>query len=128
MSKFTVPQESLAGLPKITFEFDGSLCHAAMAVATLTADVSPFDGDRANLSIVDERGEVLADVVVRKVETDKDITESVLRIGSALLWSHARYVDAKNLAPIQPPPGWTSREFDPAIDHVITPADIMETP
>lgn len=95
MSRFTVPQESIAGLPTINFEFDGSRCHAALAGATLTADASVGDGDRANLSIVDERGEVLADVMVRKVETDKDITESVLRVGSALLWSYARYVEAK---------------------------------
>lgn len=98
MSKFTVPQESIAGLPTIQFEFDGSLCHAMLAGATLTADASVGDGDRANLTIVDVQGEVIADIMVRKIETDKDITESVLRIGSALLWSHARYVEAKSKA------------------------------
>src|SRR5262249_31842209 len=98
MTRFTVPQESIAGLPTIHFEFDGPLCHAALAGASLVADTSVGVGDRANLSIVDERGEVLADVMVRKVETDSSITESVCRIGSALLWSHARYVEVKSKA------------------------------
>lgn len=99
MTAFTVPQESIAGLPTITFEFDGSLARATLAGAKLVAHYSPFDGDRANLSISDEHGEVIADVMVRKVETDKNITESVLRIGSALLWSHARYIEAKTTEP-----------------------------
>lgn len=124
MSKFTVPQESIAGLPTIEFRFDGSLCRAELAGARLVADASVGDGDRSNLQITAVDGEVIADVMVRKVETDSSITETVCRIGSALLWSHARYVEAKNAAPIPPPPGWTPREFDPSKDYLIKPEDM----
>lgn len=51
--------------------------------------------DRANMSILDAHSEALADILIRRVPTDENITESVLRIGSALLWSHARYIEAK---------------------------------
>lgn len=92
---FTIPQESIAGAPTIEFKFDGSLCRAELAGAQLLADASIGDGDRSNLQITAADGEVIADVMVRKVETDENITESVLRIGSALLWSHARWAEAQ---------------------------------
>lgn len=103
MSNFTIPQESIAGAPTIDFRFDGSLATAELAGATLTADASVGDGDRANLSIVDEQGEVIADIMVRKVETDSTITETVCRIGSALLWSHARWREAQAKQPAPSP-------------------------
>ena len=93
MSKFKVPQESIAGLPTIDFEFDGPHCRAKLAGATLLADC--VESDRANVTVTDAHGVVLADVMVRHHPPDHDITESVLRVGSALLWSHARYVEAK---------------------------------
>lgn len=92
-NKFTIPQESIAGAPTISFEFQGALGHAMLAGATLTADLC--GDDRANVTIVDERGEVIADVMVRKMPTDENITVSVMNIGTALLWSHARWVEAQ---------------------------------
>ncbi len=93
MNKFTVPQESIAGLPTITFEFEGPLGRAELAGAEMRADVGG-DPDRANLMITDAQGELLVDLMVRRVSTDENITVSVARVGSALLWSHARYVEA----------------------------------
>lgn len=92
-NKFTVPQESIAGLPTITFEFEGSFGRAELAGAKLVADVND-DHDRANLTITDAQGELLVDLMVRRVPTDENITVSVTRVGSALLWSHTRYVEA----------------------------------
>jgi hypothetical protein len=66
---------------------------ATLAGATLTADY--LADDRANLIIEDSGGECLADIMVRKVAIDENISVSVMRIGSALLWSHARWVEAK---------------------------------
>ncbi len=93
-NKFTVPQESIAGLPTITFEFDGVHGRAELAGAILKA-VTWLDGvDYADITIVDRHDEVLVDLTVRRVSTDENITVSVARVGSALLWSHARYVEA----------------------------------
>lgn len=97
-NKFTVPQESIAGLPTITFEFDDSVGCATLAGATLKAVASPGDENRAVLTIVDAQGELLVDLTVRRVPTDENITVSVARVGSALLWSHARYVEATKTA------------------------------
>lgn len=92
MNKFTVPQESIAGLPTIMFEFDGSLGRAELAGAKLTADTND-DHDRANLCITDAQGNLLVDIMVRRAPVDENIAVSVVRVGSALLWSHARYVE-----------------------------------
>lgn len=91
MSEFKIPNISIAGLPTIEFTFDGSLARAELAGAKLIADCGG-DTDRANLMITDVAGELLADVMVRKMPADESITVSVMNVGSALLWSHARWV------------------------------------
>lgn len=90
---FTIPQESIAGAPTIDFHFDGSLATAELAGAKLTADRR--DDDTANLQIVDAEGHIIADVMVRKMPRDENITVSVMNIGTALLWSHARWKEAQ---------------------------------
>lgn len=96
-NKFTIPQESIAGAPTIEFRFDGSLAVAELAGAKLTADRCA--DDRANLQIVDAEGDLIADVMIRKMPRDENITVSVMNIGTALLWSHARWLEASRREP-----------------------------
>lgn len=115
---FTVPQESIAGAPTIEFKFDGSMATAELAGAKLFAERR--DDDTANLKIVDAEGDLIADIMVRKMPRDENITVSVMNIGTALLWSHARWVEAQATQgsptpppippdPVPPPPipSWT---------------------
>jgi hypothetical protein len=103
-NKFTIPQESISGAPAIHFKFDGSLATAELAGAKLTA--SRAGDDRASLQIVDAEGEVIADVIVRKMPRDENITVSVMNVGTALLWSHARWAEVQAVdraSPVPPP-------------------------
>lgn len=93
MNNFTIPQESIAGAPTIDFRFDGSLATAELAGAKLMAD--RLDDERANLHIIDADGDIIADIMVRKMPRDENITASVMNIGTALLWSHARWREAQ---------------------------------
>jgi len=94
---FTIPQESIAGAPTIQFRFDGGLATAELAGAKLIA--SGAGEDRANLQITDAAGDLIADVIVRKMPAEESITISVMNIGTALLWSHARWAQAVSKAP-----------------------------
>lgn len=88
---FTVPSVSVAGLPTIDFEFRGDTCRAKMEGAALYAKMRR-DGN-CDLRLKDAGGEVLADLVVNE-RSHRTMTENVIDIGSALLWSHWRYLEA----------------------------------
>lgn len=89
MTRFTSQTISTADAPPIEFQFDRDVGTAEYAGAKLRAEaVGP---DRADVTIKDATGEVLADLVVRKMPRDESITVSVMNVGSALLWSHYRW-------------------------------------
>lgn len=90
---FKVPNISIAGGPTVDWNFDGDTARADCAGAKAYAE-RRSDGC-ADLRVTDAAGEVLADVIVRKAPADDSITVSVMNVGTALLWSHARYVEAK---------------------------------
>lgn len=105
---FTVPNVSIAGAPTIDWNFTGSVGRAEIAGAKAYAEA--IDDTRADLRITDATGEVLADVVVRKMDADDSITVSVMNIGTALLWSHMRWLEANKEAPCA---GATAPEMKP---------------
>lgn len=92
MTEFKQTSISIDGAPTIEFTFDGSVGTAEYAGAKLTTDA--IDAERANLQIVDATGTLIADVMVRKMPADENITVSTMNIGSALLWSHFRWQQA----------------------------------
>jgi len=93
MSNFQIPQPSIAGGPTIEFAFAGDVCTAELAGAKLRAE--RLDDEHADLRLHDATGKVLASVVVSKLWDDESITVSVMNIGSALLWSHVRWLEAQ---------------------------------
>jgi hypothetical protein len=93
MSEFKIENISIAGAPTIEFQFAGSCCAAECAGAKLAAIA--LDENEATIRIEDAGGELLADITVRKMPHDENITVSVMNVGAALLWSHARWVAAQ---------------------------------
>lgn len=89
---FSVPNISIAGEPTINFDFAGSACAAELGGAKL-AGVACSDDD-AQIVITDVEGELLAKLTIHKRE-HRTLTENVMDIGSALLWSHWRWLQAK---------------------------------
>lgn len=92
---FDVTSESEAGLPSIDFHFCGDTCRAELCGATLHVEGGRRDGG-ADLRLTDAGGEVLADIVVNP-RAHRDMTQNVIDVGSALLWSHWRYLEAQKL-------------------------------
>lgn len=92
MTEFTVSNISIAGAPAIDWKFTGAVGRAEVSGAKAYAEV--VDDKLADLRVTDAGGEILADVVVRRVSSDESITESVMRVGTALLWSHLRWIEA----------------------------------
>lgn len=95
-NQFSVPNISIAGAPTIEWKFEGDVGTAECHGATLRAE--SIDDTKADLTLRDETGEVLAEVVVRRMPRDESITVSVMNIGSALMWSHIRWLDARAAA------------------------------
>lgn len=93
MAKFTRDSVSVSGAPTITFHFDGDSVKAELSGATMHGDV--VDQERSNLLITTADGERIADILVRKMPRDETLTESVMNIGSALMWSHHRYLQSR---------------------------------
>lgn len=93
---FEQVSESISDGPPITFRFDGDVCTAELAGATLRAELE--SGDRARLRVSTGSATtswfVLADVTLHPRE-GLTSTENVMAIGSALLWSHWRWVEAQ---------------------------------
>jgi hypothetical protein len=84
----TIQRISPSGAPTIDFVFDGATCTAELAGANLRASVREPVG--CDLKVVDHDGYVLADLVVNE-RPARSITENVMDIGCALLWSHWRF-------------------------------------
>lgn len=90
---FKVPNVSIGGGPKIDWTFTGDVGRAECCGAK--AYTERRDEETADLRITAESGDVIADLVVRKMTLDESITVSVMNVGCALLWSHARWVEAQ---------------------------------
>ena len=89
---------SIDGAPTITFDFLGStsdelgdVAEAELAGAVLRVEVNR-DGT-ADMRITAMDGFVLANITV-KPRKGRALTENVMDIGSALLWSHWRHQQA----------------------------------
>lgn len=91
-TKFEQISESPAGAPPITFHFDGDVATAELVGAKLRVENEGRYG--ISMRVLDETGEVLADIVLRE-RVHRSATENVMDIGSALLWSHARWKAAQ---------------------------------
>lgn len=93
MSEFTQQSVSPSGAPTIEFHFRGDTVRAELAGARLYGEASSDDGAQLTLHAADN--ELLADIVINR-RAHRTLTENVTDIGSALLWSHWRYVTAKD--------------------------------
>ncbi len=93
MSEFETTAVSISGAPDIRFHFKGDTCRAELAGAKLYAEGGRADG-RTDMRITDATGFVLADLTINTRE-ERDDTENLTDIGSALLWSHWRHEHAK---------------------------------
>lgn len=92
MSKFTAECESIAGGSTILFHFEDDVATAEIAGAKLRSEAS--DGGCQRVRIVDTvHPFVLADIVIRPRD-GMTMTDNLLAIGSALLWSHERWRNA----------------------------------
>ncbi len=96
MSKeFTMTSVSISGAPALEFRFAGDTCRASTAGAQLYCEMR---GDGAiDMRLTDAAGEVLADLVVRQ-RPHRNASENLADVGSALLWSHWRHVEATRAA------------------------------
>lgn len=91
---FNVPSVSIARDGEtIEFQFGGGMARAEHVGAHLAADM--VGDDRANVMVTDATGDVIADVMVRRMLRDETITQNIINIRSALLWSHERWVKAR---------------------------------
>lgn len=91
MSEFTVTRESLAGAPVIKFDIKGDTMRAELDGATLYAEVGRDES--ADVRLTSACNHVLADISVR-APFGTTLTDAVADVGSALLWSHHRFVSA----------------------------------
>lgn len=91
MNKFDHTSISIADAPNISFRIEGDKLAAELGGATLTAEARQ-DG-RADMRIVDATGFVLVDIVVNE-RTERNLTENVMDISAAFLWSHWRWLEA----------------------------------
>ena len=89
--QFEATAESIAeGAPDIRFAFSGDLLRAELKGAVLEG-VRMEGGSR--LRLMDAEGELLADITLHE-RPHRTNTENVIDIGSALMWSHWRWLQA----------------------------------
>lgn len=93
---FKVQTVSASGAPDIDFHFAGDTCRAELAGAKLYAEAGRPDGG-CDLRITDATGFVLANIAIYE-RPERNMTENLTDIGSALLWSHWRFVEAARQA------------------------------
>lgn len=93
MSEFTIPNVSIAGAPTIDWTFTGAVGRAEYRGAKLYAEA--LDSGQARLRLTAATGDVLADVVVFHLPADESITVSVMNVGTPLMWSHVRWLEAQ---------------------------------
>lgn len=92
-SNFDFPVESIGAAPNLTFHFRGDTVCAELVGARLYGEA---EGDeRTRLRLTDASGEVLADITLHP-RSHRNATENVIDIGSALLWSHWRWMQAQS--------------------------------
>jgi hypothetical protein len=95
---FTCENVSISGAPPITFHFAGSIASAELAGAQLAAIAIEDDerpDDDAEVVVTGADGFILARMLLRRRE-GRTTTENVMDVGSALLWSHWRWLQAKS--------------------------------
>lgn len=92
-NKFTIRVD---GPYTIEWTFTGAVGRAEHNGAKAYAEA--LNDERADLRITDATGEVLADLIVRKMPADESITASVMNIGTALMWGHIRWLEASKAA------------------------------
>jgi hypothetical protein len=103
-SSLNVPSVSIDGAPEIVFRFAGHTCVADMAGARLYCEMRGDGG--IDMRLTNAVGEVLADIIVNE-RAHRNATENLMDIGSALLWSHWRWlqsVPAEDAAPLTEAP------------------------
>lgn len=93
MSEFTQISVSPTGAPSIEFRFHGDTVSAGLCGAVLYVEAERDDGARMTLKAAD--GELLADVTVH-ARAHRTLTENVMDVGSALLWSHWRWLEVES--------------------------------
>ena len=99
MSNFETIIISTSGAPDIAFRFAGDTCRAELAGATLYAEGGRKDGG-IDMRLTDATGLVLANIVVGP-RRERNDTDNLTDIGSALLWSHWRWAQA-TVTKVQP--------------------------
>ena len=90
MGGFKNESISTDGAPTIEFHFSGALVAAELGGATLSG--CALADNKASLRIVDADGKELAKLTVYQHDESRTLTENVMDIGSALLWSHWRWL------------------------------------
>lgn len=95
-----IENASISGAPTIEFRFAGDTVTADLAGAHLYAEAR--GDDRCDLRVTDATGFVLANLVINE-RPERTMTENVMDIGSALLWSHWRWTEAQKTAATTPP-------------------------
>lgn len=104
-TNFNQTSVSPSGAPDIVFAFAGDTCKAELVGARLYAEMRGDGG--IDMRLTNRDGETLADLVLNK-RAHRNDTENLMDVGSALLWSHWRYVEAGRVtaeasAPSPPP-------------------------
>lgn len=89
---FSQESVSITGAPTITFQFAGHLFTAELDGAKAAGIM--ISDDEARIVITDATEWVLADFTVHP-RKERNLTENVIDLVSALLWSHWRYLQAK---------------------------------
>ena len=89
---FETTTESTSGAPPITFTFEGDTFRAELAGAKLYGE---NEGRGISwMRMTDADGVRLADITAHP-RAHRTMSENVIDIGSALLWSHWRYLTTK---------------------------------
>jgi hypothetical protein len=90
---FKTETVSIADGPTIEFLYNEDIVRAELSGAKLYGELC--GPDTVALRLTDANGEILADIIV-KPRSHRTVTENVMDVGSALLWSHWRYLQAKS--------------------------------
>lgn len=83
---------SVSDAPTITFKFAGDTVSADLDDARLYGEMRGDGG--CDLRLTTTGPTVLANIVVHE-HNNRGITESVMDVGSALMWSHWRWMQAR---------------------------------
>ena len=90
-AEFDATSVSTSGAPDIVYHFAGHTCRAELAGARLYCEMREDGG--IDMRLTDAGGEILADIVIKE-RSHRNATENLTDVGSALLWSHWRFLQA----------------------------------